>query len=909
MPKKASKKKDTRHRVAEDLLPTLELRGLPGDWTKLIREAERRGYLEFHGSRIQYKCATRHEENFNDPEEKVRAGLYAWLVLEKEYQAAAIKVEVNVPRRKPSDYADIVVYTDSACRTPYLVVEAKEPGVSRKEFKQAIEQAFGNANSLRDTALALTDNGRRSALYAVAEYPHDERDKNLLGTRDGLPKAYGSVSEFLLVASTDHDIRPFSSGEVENRVRKAHAAIWAGGKRDPLTAFDEWSKLLFAKIHDERHTANGDPRRFQVGRSEQDVSTGNRIRNLYAAAQKKDPSIFSEDLDLPDDKIAQVVRIIEPIAFTQMEMDSLGGAFEGFFGSIFRGGLGQYFTRREIARFVCALLKPTDRDRVLDPTAGSGGFLLETQIQVWHRIEEAYAGQPDLERRKYDFAHNSLYGIEIHETLGRICQTNLMLHKDGHTNVEVDRSCLDSGFQNQFLDPDEPRFTLIVGNPPFGDEVEEGDRDHLGTNSLRNFELPVGDKISSEIVVLERSINWLTPGNGRLGMVVPDGLLNNSGEITRCPAFRRFLFRKTQVLAIISLPDHAFRKSGAQNKTSLLFARRLSDTEENRLDRSIRRAQAQLGRSINTSEAERMAIGRALREHDYSVFLAEAENIGCTSAGNVDLGNDLYRQENLHVQEPPETILGQYRVFERNPEVYDTKSGPSCFAISASDLYNAHQTHRIDPKYHIFKNVEEVKPPEGMRVYRLGELLRKAEEAIIPNEHLDQEFLTITLTQEGKLKPREAGKGNAPPNWHGAYFKEAQKWYRVHAGGILISRIDLWKGCIGVVPPAFEGAIVTNEFPVYYLREDFKKETDARYVQLLLRTGYFQRAIRAITTGHSNRRRTQDSDFEALKVFLPSIEVQQQVVATIAAVEDQLAGSKLDLAKKLAALNKSILGP
>ena len=218
MPMKAFKKKDTSRRAANDTQPTLELRGLPGDWPELIREAERRGYLEFHGSRIQYKCATSREENFNDPEEKVRAGLCAWLVLEKEYPAGAIRVEVPIPRRTPSDYADIVVYTDSACRTPYLVVEAKEPGVSRGEFKQAIEQAFGNANSLRDTALALTDS---------------------VGARNDLPKAYGNISQFRLVASDiDHDIRTFLSGEVENMVRKAHAAIWAGGKRDPLAAFD-----------------------------------------------------------------------------------------------------------------------------------------------------------------------------------------------------------------------------------------------------------------------------------------------------------------------------------------------------------------------------------------------------------------------------------------------------------------------------------------------------------------------------------------------------------------------------------------------------------------------------------------------------------------------------------------------
>ncbi len=47
--------------------------------------------------------------------------------------------------------------------------------------------------------------------------------------------------------------------KLEILVRRAHAMIQAGGKRDPLTAFDEWSKLLFAKIWDEQHTPTGEP--------------------------------------------------------------------------------------------------------------------------------------------------------------------------------------------------------------------------------------------------------------------------------------------------------------------------------------------------------------------------------------------------------------------------------------------------------------------------------------------------------------------------------------------------------------------------------------------------------------------------------------------------------------------------
>lgn len=589
-----------------------------------------------------------------------------------------------------------------------------------------------------------------------------------------------------------------------------------------------------------------------------------------------------------------------------MDIDSLGMAFESFFGAIFRGGLGQYFTRRELCRFVCAVLGPTDRDRILDPTAGSGGFLLESLIQVWRHIEEAYVGQPDHERRKYDFAHNNLFGIEIHPVLGRICQTNLMLHKDGHTNIEADRSCLDTSFRNPLLADADTRFSLIVGNPPFGDSVEEGDRDHLGANHLSAFELPASTKVSSEIVVLERSIKWLRPGKGRLGMVVPDGMLNNSGEPSRCPAFRRFLFRHAKVLAIVSLPDFAFRKSGAQNKTSLLFLRRFSEEEQRRMQASIT-DHLRTVRAPTSTKSQDEALAAALEVNDYQVFLAEADHIGYNPAGASTRENDLYQSDGLDLQAPASTILGQYRLFRRNPDLYHGRTAPACMQLKASTLFRSHRTRRIDPKYHLFKHFEERYTPDGLEGYRLGELLVQRREEVVPNDQPDVEFLTITLTQEGSFKPREAGKGNNPPDWHGAYFKESQKWNIVRAGDVLISRIDLWKGCIGVVPEAYDGGVVTNEFPAYYVDPAYQDVVDARYLQLLLRTSYFRRAIRAITTGHSNRRRTQSRDFDALRVPLPSKETQERIVAAIRVLEDRLRTHREELAHKLAALDKIMM--
>ena len=52
-----------------------------------------------------------------------------------------------MPRRTPSDLADIVVFHDDAKKNPYIVVECKKDKISEAEFSQAIEQAFGNCHS------------------------------------------------------------------------------------------------------------------------------------------------------------------------------------------------------------------------------------------------------------------------------------------------------------------------------------------------------------------------------------------------------------------------------------------------------------------------------------------------------------------------------------------------------------------------------------------------------------------------------------------------------------------------------------------------------------------------------------------------------------------------------------------
>ena len=856
---------------------------------EIVGEAVCRGIISILNNRVTYRLNQSKSYDWTDPEEWVRAYTIAWLVILKDYPTNRIRTEVTVPRRTPSDLADIVVYSDDECKTPYLVVENKASGQTPTQRNQGVEQLFGNANSLR-APLGLYDEGKFSLFFDVANFSSGERNLNRRGDRSVVPQQYGNVPEYAHIAGEVNDVQPVDTPTLSSRIRRAHCIIWAGGRRDPLLAFDEWSKLLFAKVVDERTTPTGCPRRFQFGTHETVAAVANRVHRLFSEASRNDPSLFPTNsrIELSEGKMADVVRCLQDLSFTRTDVDSIGRAFEEFFGSVFRGELGQYFTMRQLTRFMVAVLDVSITDYVLDPTAGSGGFLLEMLFQVWHHISTQFEGQPPelRDRLKTDFAVGHVYGIEIHEILARVCKINLLLHHDGHTNIEGNRSCLDATFTNSRLNNPEVSFSKIVGNPPFGDEVKSNDEDHLGTNDLSNFEIANGrKKVASEQIILERCIQWLEPG-GRFGLIIPDGLLNNQGNPSNCPQTRCMLARRGRIEAIVSLPDHAFRKSGAQNKTSILFFRKFTSDEQRAFDRAYSQLQENgVGGVVDLQIDSKGFISRAIIDAglNYKTFLAEASSVGYTPSGAVSPLNDLYRSDlgGSIGADQEGTILSEWRKFLVNPDTYNRATKPDCMVLSFDILWDAHNSHRLDPKYHLFMHEAQNTLPQGWIRDTIGNLMRRRE---LPKNDfiLDQEYTVMTLSQTGEICCRSAGKGNNPPMWVGDYFVTVSPgdWFAAHAGDVVYSSIDLWKGCISVVPAGFNGVLVTKEFPIYEI-------TDSRllpeFVQILLRSRYYRRAFRAITTGHSNRRRTQVLDFESIEIaFPPTAEEQRRLISGIA---------------------------
>jgi len=563
-------------------------------------------------SKITYHCKRDYTTSFKNPEEKVRASYFCELILDYDYSGKNIDVEVKVPRRTPEDRADIVVYDEEG--TEYLVIECKKDGITDAEFKQAIEQAFGNANSLR-AKFASVVAGTTKTAFDVAGFKPSERYKNVISD---IPKKYGKTPKYKFIkGDKEKDLKEVSREELIRALEKSHDTVWQGGKLAPTTAFDEVSKLLFCKLKDEKTTRNGETYSFQIGTHESADEIYKRISAIYQKAKKEDAEVFKEDIRLEPKIVYNVVEHLQGLAISKIDLDTKGIAFERFMEDFFRGKMGQFFTPRGIITFCVEMMNPGREDLVIDPACGSGGFLLNAMDRVRKHLERDH-DKDEAKELWHKFAMNNLYGIEINDQIARVCKMNMIIHDDGHTNVistdslrNVDEiTKIHSGFNKNSFD-------ILLTNPPFGATVKSTEKDYLD-----KYELGKKRKNQkTEILFIERCFDFLRP-DGRMAIVLPDGILTNSS----LQYVRDFLMDKAQILAVVSLPQFAFTHFGAGVKSSLLFMRKKKNNE---------------------------------KTGNYTIFMAIAEHIGYDATGREDAINDF------------DTILKEFRKFEKNPKNYN----------------------------------------------------------------------------------------------------------------------------------------------------------------------------------------------------------------------------------------------
>lgn len=599
----------------------------------LIENGIKQGLIQFDEEEkfITYLQQNK-KRNYQNPEEKVQAETYLELILVYGYPKERVKNYVTVTMGASTKEADIIVYDDDKCTMPKIIVECKKPDVSEMEFQQAVEQAFAYAyatarsikyiwvtSGIKDKYFEFNkDKDERKDAPDIPNYGVDKlaKYKYAKGGEDATKISekkieYGKQKYF--------ELKTVTEDELTRIFKQAHQALWAGGELNPSEAFDELDKLIFCKIWDERHPRKkGEPYSFQIFSEETEEKTTKelykRITALYAEGKKRDPEVFKDDIRLSPQKIKTVVGYLESVSLSTTDLDSKGKAFETFMGSYFRGDFGQFFTPRNIVKFIVEVLPIKNTSRVLDTSCGSGGFLLYALDKVRRQANEYFPNyETDPNEAKehwrywHDFAEKNLFGIEINEQIARTAKMNMIIHDDGHTNVisadgllKSDAIIKKSGNKEFKYDS----FDFIITNPPFGSTVKQTERAYLHQYNFGNKDtswLDVNNSgakgranQSTEVLFIEQCYNFLKPG-GYLAIVVPDGILTNSS----LQYVRDQIEEWYRIVAVVSMPQDAFAHTGAAVKSSVMFLRKWDNKRSEKISNLKKSIQEKLKKDKN----------------------------------------------------------------------------------------------------------------------------------------------------------------------------------------------------------------------------------------------------------------------------------------------------------------------
>ena len=320
--------------------------------------------------------------------------------------------------------------------------------------------------------------------------------------------------------------------------------------------------------------------------------------------------------------------------------------------------------------------------------------------------------------RMYHLSRNCIYGTDANPRMARTSKMNMIMHGDGHGGVHHHDGLLNV---NGIF---EERFDVILTNPPFGARIDknqkitEADRftdevliekykEKYGEayeNALKQVNDNIGKKLLSlydtgsmsgltEVLFMERCLRLLKKG-GRMGMVLPEGVLNTSN----LQKVREYFEGRAKIILICSIPQDVFIAAGATVKPSLVFFKRFTEEEEHEYAK-VKKKAYEATYATHKDEAdkllaehqmlvdggkERSKEAKAIRKQlvdisalaaeeakplvkeyfDYEIPIAMVEDAGITSTGAKSAGNQLPTlQEEYYAYRTANKLWKEYNSF------------------------------------------------------------------------------------------------------------------------------------------------------------------------------------------------------------------------------------------------------
>jgi len=580
-------------------------------------------------------------------EEYVRQEIAKSLVREYGYEKAEIAVEFGLRLGTRRPRADLVVFDPGEPHEQdraRVIIECKSQKIKATDRKDGVGQLQSYMAACPNVAYGMWTNSIERFCYRRVEI----RGKVQFEEIPDIP-GKGRTEDEIERPRFDQ-LKAASSDALLFGLRRCHNYIAGNQGLQKPEAFWELLKIIFCKIHDER---SSDEVEFYATSKERHGMNGRlkvkkRLHDLFGEVKSEYSTIFreNEEIDLNPEVLAYIVSQLQTYSLLESDIDVKGRAYEEIVGSNLRGDRGEFFTPRNVCRMAVSMLDPGERQTIVDPACGTGGFLITAMNHVIQKIRNAEISKwGDVERaerssreRIQRFAQKSIIGMDLNPNLVKASKMNMVMNNDGAGGLFQANSLKAVATWDEELRERQAMgaVDLLFTNPPFGSKIpidepsilEAYDLGHVWaydadadawrrTRAVQKSQPP-------EILFIERCVKFLKPGTGRCAIVLPDGILGSPG----LGYVREWILQNTRVLASIDLHADTFQPH-VSVQTSVLV----------------------LERKTSSEMAVESAAGRLT---DYDVFMAVANHIGHDKRGNVTYVRD--GQGNEIVEDVEETL-------------------------------------------------------------------------------------------------------------------------------------------------------------------------------------------------------------------------------------------------------------
>jgi len=222
--------------------------------------------------------------------------------------------------------------------------------------------------------------------------------------------------------------------------------------------------------------------------------------------------------------------------------DLLGAAYEyliKFFADSSGKKGGQFYTPASVVRLIVQLLKPQEKMSIYDPTAGSGGML----IQSVQYVNEQGGNEQNLE----------LHGQDNDGTVVSICKMNLILHNIFKGHIEFGDTLVSPA---NVKDGKIHQFDIVIANPPFAQNYNSAALQHQN-----RFSYGFAPETKKADLMFVQHILASLKQDGRAAVVMPHGVLFRGSDEKKIR--EKMLQDNGGVIeGIISLPQKLFYGTG-----------------------------------------------------------------------------------------------------------------------------------------------------------------------------------------------------------------------------------------------------------------------------------------------------------------------------------------------------------